>query len=120
MKSVFLYHFLMCTDAKPTLSQLHVLKSPTAKVRIIQRLTSIWRVIGDLLEFDANGAKLLDIENDYPCDPESCCRAVLQHWIMGNGITPCSWRKLIEIIDDADQKLLVDEIKAILPCAMQQ
>ena len=102
-------------DATPTLRQLQVLRSQDTKVRIISRLSSVWRVIGDLLEFDDCGAKLMDIEENYPNDPDSCCRAIFQHWLMGNGVTPCSWRKLIQIIEDSNQEMLAKEIKAVLP-----
>ena len=104
----------MCTDTRPTLSQLHILKSQSGNVKIIKRLTPLWKTFGALLNFDSNGAKLRDIEHEYPNDPESCCREVLQHWLVGNGVEPCSWRKLVEIIDDSDQEILAEEIMAAL------
>lgn len=99
----------------PTLRQLHILRSPTAKVRIISRLSSQWQAIGDILEFDGSGAKLMDIELDNNKDPKSCCRDVFRLWLTGEGVRPCSWQKLIEILGDIDQEMLAKEIEAVLP-----
>ena len=110
--TIILLYFIII-DAVPTLRQLQVLRSQNMRVRIIQRLSSVWRVVGDLLEFD--DAKLMDIEESYPNDPQICCHAVFQHWLNGDGVRPCSWRKLIEIIDNIDQKMFAKEIKAVLP-----
>ena len=96
-----------------------MLRSGNIRIRIISRLSPVWRVIGDLLEFDDCGAKLVDIEQNYPNDRDSCCRDILQLWLMGEGVRPCTWRKLIQIIEDSDQEMLVKEIKAVLPHDMK-
>ena len=109
--------FSLSADTTPTLRQLHILKTEKGtKIRVIKRLTPVWKVIGDLLDFDSSGSddKLSFIESEYPGDPQSCCRAVLQYWLIGNGVKPCSWRKLLEIIEDADQESLAEEILAAL------
>ena len=66
------------------------------------------------MDFDASGTQLDIIDAKYRGDPEACCHAVFQHWVKGNGVRPCSWRKLIELIEDVDQGELAHKIEAAL------
>ena len=84
------------------------------KVCIIKRLAPHWTVMGDLLEFDDDGTQLSIIEDKYQDNPEACCRAMFQHWLKGNGVEPCSWCKLIELLRDCSQEELAEEIEAAL------
>ena len=70
--------------------------------------------MGDLLEFDDSGTQLSSIEDKYHGTPEACCRAMLQHWLNGNGVKPCSWCKLIELLKDCDLEELAEETEAAL------
>ena len=73
--------------------------------------------MGDLLEFDGSGAKLSSIEDKYRGNHEDCCRAMFQHWLNGNGVRPCSWCKLIELLRVCDQEelsQLAEEIEVAL------
>ena len=81
------------------------------KIRVIHRLAPYWRDLGDILEF---GAEMEAIERRHNGDPKDCCRAIFQHWLSGNGVRPCSWRKLIELLDDIDQVVLAQEILSAL------
>ena len=101
--------------SKPTLAKLRVLQSHGGKkIYIIKRLAPNWSGLGDLLDFDESGTQLGIIEKRYPNDPEACCRAMFQHWLTGNGVKPCSWRKLIEFLKDCDQEVLAEEVEASL------
>ena len=77
-------------------------------------MAPFWRDLGVLLDFDDNGTELDIIAKEHPLDPKACCRAMFQHWLKGNGITPCSWRTIVELIKDADQETLADEIETLL------
>ena len=66
------------------------------------------------MNFDKSGTEIETIEKKYRGDPKECCRAIFQHWINGNGVKPCSWRKLIELIDDCDQEALAKEIQTAM------
>ena len=103
------------SDATPSLAKLAVLRTAEGKkIKIIERVAPFWQSLGDQLDFDKSGSKLALIKAEHPTNPEACCRAMFQHWLNGNGVRPCSWRKLVELIDDLDQEVLAQEIQTAL------
>ena len=99
----------------PSLAKLLVLKTHGGKkIRIIKRVATFWRQLGFLMDFDEIGTQLDIIEKNNPSNAEACCQAMFQHWVKGNGVKPCSWRKLIELLDDCDQEVLAKEIQTAL------
>ena len=83
-------------------------------INVIDSVVSRWQKLGDLLEFDNSGTKLELIKSTYPANPEACCRDMFRHWLNGNGVRPCSWRKLIELLKDCHHKVLAEEIQDAL------
>ena len=107
--------FLHIIDATPTLAKLSVLRTAGGKkIQIIKRMAPTWRELGILLDFDESGTQLDIIEKVHPANPIACCQAMFQHWVKGNGVTPCSWNTLIELLDDCDQQALAKEIQDVL------
>ena len=103
------------TDAVPTLATLSMLQTPQGKkIQIIKRMAPHWRDLGALMDFDQIGTELATIDSKHHGDPKECCRAVFQHWVKGTGVRPCSWRKLIKLIDNCDQEALAEEIQTAL------
>ena len=101
-------------DAKPTLAKLAMLRNVEGKkIKIIERVAPFWESLGDQLDFDESGSKLSLIKADHSTS-EACCRAMFQHWLNGNGITPCSWRTFIELLKDLDQEVLAQDIRHAL------
>ena len=99
------------SDASLTLAKLAVLRTANGKkIKIIERVAPFWQSLGDQLNFDESGSKLALIEADHSTS-EACCRAMFQHWLNGNGVTPCSWCTLIGLLDDLDQEVLAQEIE---------
>ena len=84
------------------------------KIQIIKGLAPNWRGLGILLDFDEAGTQLDIIEKAHPVDPVACCQAMFQHWVKGNGVRPCSWNTLIELLEDCDQQALAKEIQEVL------
>ena len=108
---IILYH--THTDATPTLGKLSVLKTAAGKkIKIIESVAPLWQSLGDQLEFDSCGSKLGLIKATHPTDPKACCRDMFQHWLNGNGVRPCSWRKLIELLEDCDLDDLAAEVRS--------
>ena len=102
-------------DSSPSLAELSVLKTgKEKKIHIIKRLSPYWRNVGTVFNFDKTGNQVDIIDGKYRGDPEACCQAVLQHWLKGNGVKPCSWRTLIEVIEDCTQEVLAEEIQLAL------
>ena len=108
------YKTISSTDATPTLAKLLILKTPEGKkIKIISIVAPQWQVLGDQLDFDEYGGKLDLIRASNPADLEACCREMFQHWLKGNGVRPCSWRKLIELLEDCDFEVLADQVNAV-------
>lgn len=104
---------VFCIDATPTLSKLTVLRTSEGKrIKLIETVAPKWQKIGDLLEFDESGTKLEVIKATHPVDPEACCRSMFQHWLKGNGVKPCSWRKLIELLEDSNFESFAKEVES--------
>ena len=103
----------MHSDAKPTLANLRLLRTAQGKkIKIIERVSPFWQTIGDQLDFDDRGSKLALIKAEYPTNPVACCRAMFQHWLSGNGLTPCSWRTFIDLLNDLDEAVLAQDIQS--------
>ena len=105
----------MCIGGEtvPSLAQLRVIKtSGGSKIEIIKTVAPKWRDIGDLLDFDKKGETLQQIEADKKNEGvESCCRAMFQYWLQGNG-KPASWTTLLEILDDCHFPDLVAKLRS--------
>ena len=107
-----MYSFIYAIDATPTLAKLSVLRAAGGKkIQIIKKLTPSWRGLGILLDFDESGTQLDIIDSKYHSDPEACCQAMFQYWVKGNGVRPCSWNTLIELLEDCDQQGLAKDIQ---------
>ena len=102
------------TDATPTLGKLSTLRTTEGKkIKILETVAPRWQRLGDQLEFDECGSKLDLIGTKYPNDPEACCREMFKHWLNGNGVKPCSWRKLIELLENCDFDVLAEQVNSI-------
>ena len=82
------------------------------KIKIISTVASRWQELG-VLEFDEFGAKLDAIKTKNHENPDACCREMFQHWLKGSGVRPCSWRKLIELLEDCDFEVLAEQVNAV-------
>ena len=103
------------SDSQPTIAQLLLLKTAAdGKIKIISQLAPHWRDLGYIMNFDPTGAEIEAIEQKYRGDPKECCRAMFQHWLNGNGVRPCLWGTLIELLEDCDQQALLEEIQSAL------
>ena len=78
------------------LGKLSVLKTAAGKkIKIIESVAPLWQSLVDKLEFDSSGSKLGLIKATHP---------------NGNGVRPCSWCKLIELLEDCDLDDLASEV----------
>ena len=105
----------------PSLTLLTQMKTREGeKIEIINKVASKWKYIGVLLDFDKVGLTLQQIEADRGHEGvESCCRAMFQHWLEGNGVQPVSWATLLEILEDCLFTELAERIKAALTYEFQ-
>ena len=84
------------------------------KIRIIRDLAPEWKDFGVSLNFDPEGRTVNLIEAEQKMNgPVACCRAMFQHWLAGNGV-PATWGTLIELLQDAEQSHLAEQIKGVL------
>ena len=100
----------------PSLYQLSALLSQSGRrIEIIKTVSSRWRAIGALLDFDQTGTALNQIEADRGREGvESCCRAVFQHWLEGNGVQPATWATLLQILEDCQFRNLATQVRDFL------
>ena len=105
--------YLFSAD-KPRLAELTMLKTTEGqKVNIIRDLAPNWKHFGIYLDFDPDGQTLNLIEAEQKMNgPVACCQAMFQHWLAGNGV-PATWGTLIELLQDAEQSHLAEQIKGI-------
>ena len=82
------------------------------RIKIIETVAPKWKTLGFQLEFDEFGSKLDTIKAKNNNDPEECCREMFQHWLKGSGVRPCSWRKLIELLEDCDFEVLAEQVNS--------
>ena len=113
-----LQQFFKCislvVDDTPSLGKLSFLRTAQGKnVKVIQTVAPKWQNLGDMMEFDADGMKLDEISKKFCGDDEKCCRAVFQKWIKGDGIRPCSWRKLIELLENCKFEELASDLQSV-------
>ena len=84
------------------------------KIRIIGDLAPEWKDFGVSLNFDPDGRTVNLIEAEQKINgPVACCQAMFQHWLAGNGV-PATWGTLIELLQDAEQSHLAEQIKGVL------
>ena len=106
---------LVTVDEMPTMNELQSLQAANGrKIKVIEEVASRWMILGDLLEFDCRSKILDSIKQECNSVPNACCRVMLQRWIAGEGVKPCTWGKLVELIDNCGEVALSDEIKSAL------
>ena len=103
----------MTLSSIPRLSQLRFLHTPDGgKIEIINTVAPYWKDIGDLLDFDISGTMLERIEaNEGIKGVESCCRAMFQYWLKGNGMMPVSWDTLLKILKNTRFSRLATQLE---------
>ena len=92
------------------MKKLKLLKGPgDQKVNIVASVAEKWKDIGFQLDFDDTGQQLDAIETCCKNDPLSCCHAMFQHWLKGNGVDR-TWGTLIAILKDCELGTLADQV----------
>ena len=105
----------------PSLTLLTQIKTREGeKIEVIKAVAPRWKDVGCLLDFDAIGKTLQQIQADNGHEGvESCCRVMFQHWLEGNGVQPVTWATLLEILEDCFFTKLAERIKASLTYEFQ-
>ena len=66
---------------------------------VIPKVSPYWEKLHAYLEYDVITKK--EIETKYKGDPQQCCTALLEDWIMSDrGVGPKSYTKLLEVLDE--------------------
>ena len=105
--------FSLYSDTSPTLdlATLSMMKTANGeKIKIIETVAPRWQELGAQMKFDKVGTKL-DIIKAKHNDPKDCSREMFQYWLRGSGVRPCSWKKLIELLQECDFELLADQVR---------
>ena len=108
---------LMWIADTPTVKQLQVIKcEKKSPIRLVQDIAHKWEELGYALDFDPKGSHVKLIKKDYAIEGSvACCYRVLMDWLDGKGACqPPTWAKLIEILEDIDERRLAQEIKDIV------
>ena len=107
-------------SASPSIRTLILLKGPDGqKVEIVASVAAKWKEIGLLLDLDATDQYLDTIETVYEKDPSSCCQAMFQHWLKGNGVEQ-TWGTLIDILKDCKLGRLAESVEKILMASVEE
>ena len=88
------------------------MKIRSGKIKITERLCTEWKTIGQLLDFDDYGSKVLKIE-EQTRDMEDCLTQVLSLWLQGRSraYKPATWKTFVELLKDCDQNSLASELE---------
>ena len=104
-----------CTDMKPTMLQLNMLKTSKGdKVEIIETLAQDWKRVGFLMDFDPVGRKVACIEAENAHKRNglvTCCQEIFMLWLEKPDAT---WANLIQLLYDSEQKDLAEQVKDAL------
>ena len=107
--------FSTCTDTKPTMAQLMRMKtSKGTKVEIIKAIGPDWKEFGFLMDLDPKGkiVSSIEAENAHKRNGQFiCCQETFMRWLEKPEAT---WGYLIELLNDAEQKDLAEQVKDAL------
>ncbi len=98
------------------MSQLDSIKTKDGtQIKIIEGLSNSWEKFGCMLDFDSSGRTVRAIEKDKRGKTEDCLREVLSRWLDRKDKQPptCTWRHLIELIEDCELGYLASQIKGL-------
>ena len=70
-----------------------------------------WEELGIAMNFDEDGDKVEEIKQSSDRN-DSRCRAVLRHWIKGNGDGPVTWEQLIQLLRKVNTEEVVKKIES--------
>ena len=88
--------------------------SSTEKVKIIEDVATQWKTLASLLDFDADGITLKNIEATYrQAGPVTCCKEMFAYWLQGSG-KKVTWNALIELLTDVCKPKLAAQVKAAI------
>jgi len=113
--TLFLDVSVFCfVDSKPTMAELMMLKTTKGEnVEIIPTISPDWKQVGYLMNLDANGRKVVCIE-DYAHKRNGsviCCQEIFRLWLDNRDAT---WGNLIELLIDSKYKELAEHVKNAL------
>ena len=84
------------------------------KVEIIKTVAPDWKEVGFLMDLDPKGRKITNIEAEHGLKrngPVVCCREMFILWL---DQPDASWGNLIQLLVDAEQKDLAEQVKDAL------
>ena len=88
--------------------------SSKVKVYIIEDVAPQWKTLASLLDFDADGRTLKNIEaTNLQAGPDACCEKMFAYWLQGSG-KEATWNVLIELLTDIHKPTLADQVKAAI------
>lgn len=83
-------------------------------VEIIKTLAPVWYEVGISFDFDPYGHLVNQIDSKER-DQVRCCEQVFMKWLEGKGEKqPATWRVLIKLLQEMQQKTLVGKIRLAL------
>ena len=86
------------------LDTLTCLKSKSGvRINIIDEIAPHW--IHFSLKLGISGPAVLGIEKKWPYDERSCCREVMEMWLIGKGRQPPTWELLVKTLQECDDEL---------------
>ena len=109
--------FLVGDDAspallrKPHLHELDRIAGRRKKVKVINKTAHLWKQVATRLYFE--GHDILRIGKDQH-QAEDACRTVFIEWLEGKGRTPTTWGTVLEVLNEAEQGELANDLEEVL------
>lgn len=87
-------------------------------LKVIQKVAIEWKKVANLLRLPT------EVVNNVHQDTvmlgcERSCREIFSRWLAGEGCQPITWRKLIEVMEDAERSILAQELAEFVSSQVQ-
>ena len=85
----------------------------SGKINIPERISTKYKTFGTLLLQDEFGEKVGAIAEEMKPDVTNINIIILERWLRGEGLKPCSWRKLVQILRESGLTTLANDVELV-------
>ena len=107
--------YIIPPDGKPTMPLL--LDFP-GNMNIAQQIGTTSTVFGTFLLKDDNQVRVTALARQFGNEANEINMAILREWLLGSGVKPVTWGKLVEVLKKCKLDELAEKIESHLKCKL--